>query len=164
MRVVAYNGQNQARVRAVGEVYGRPLSGVFIVNDNSTLGTPIRRSVEGQTIELDHIYKVPAGDNATLNRWFKGKDGHRAIGPDWLFTYETTSSAGTPIPMGYPEPVLHPGDTIVVYEATSVISQPGVVQQFARGVSHCLIQPIINYFEEKGQNAATKAAKYSNLK
>lgn len=168
VRIVAYNGTPGEFVRNRGDVYGNPI-GLPIVNwDGNTVGgDPVKRFVtpngdrrfdaNDEIKTLDHIYAIPAGSSTAVDRWYNGKDGNQAVGTDWLFTYNTSSD----VPMGQPEPVLHPGDTIVVYEATSVISQPGVVQQFARGVSHCLIQPIINYFEQKGVGAKSKDTKKS---
>ena len=53
---------------------------------------------------------MPNGNNTTISRWFNGKDGHRQIAKDWLYTYTTT-------PMGQLEELLHPGDLVRVYIA-----------------------------------------------
>ena len=98
--------------------------------------------LESETKIGDHTYTVPNGNDNTINRWFTGKDGHTQKAKDWLFTYTTT-------PMGFPEELLHPGDTVRVYIADRMIDRPTRIQYFAQGVAHCVIQPIVNDLTSK---------------
>ena len=93
------------------------------------------RQLERKT--ASYTYIIPNCDNAALNRYFHGKDGARDLATDWLFTYPA-------VQVSKPEPLLNPGDRIVVTVADEVrANRRRRPQAFAQGVSHCLIQPII---------------------
>ena len=143
IRVVAYNGTPGEIVRTEYDAGGELI--YQLTNNNTNDKDVVVRTMDYLATETkigDHTYNVPNGSNKTISRWFNGKDGHRQIAKDWLFTYTTT-------PLGAPEELLHPGDTVRVYISDRVIEQPTRVQYFAQGVSHCLIQPIINDLEAK---------------
>ena len=149
IRMVAYNSKSDEIVRKVRDSY------THIENLNTQLNCVVHRKVDSvfsqhtQAIYCDRVYTIPQGNNATINRWWR--DNRIAV--HWLFTYPV-------VPQNSPEPVLIPGDTIKIYVAESVISQPSPIQYFAQGVSHCLIQPIINDFT-KTRDSLKKPSKQS---
>ena len=140
IRVVAYNGTPGEIVRSEYTVSGELI--YELRNDNTNEKGVVSRTMDYLATETkvgDQTYTIPDGN---ISRWFNGKDGYRRIAKDWLFTYSTT-------PMGQPEALLHPGDTVRVYISDRIIEQATRIQYFAQGVSHCLIQPIINDLEAK---------------
>jgi len=123
------------------------LHGSDVVKDGQPL---LQRSIG------DHHYNVPQGSDTTINRYFNGKDGHTKKGEEWVFTY--------PVVEHDTVPVLCPGDIIKVYTAHSIVAQEAPPQYFAQGVSHCLIQPIINHFTAKrdtNKQSADNLRKYN---
>ena len=144
IRILALNGIGREEVRGVHSLYGG--NGYVILNEETKRGSIVRRFVyneEQGVSEImtgDQTYTVPHG-NTQINRYFKGRgsDTNKAI--DWLFVYPIVPSS---------DPLLHPGDTIKVYEASNVEAQPTPTNQhFAQGVSHCVIQPIVTALTEK---------------
>ena len=157
VRVVAYNNTPGEEVRRVGALYGHPMRAVIGNVDQARL-TTVRRGVmhrglvNGAVKTGDHVYSVPDGTNKVINRWYR--DTSAAI--PWLLTYDTSSN----IDPGQPEPLVTEGDIIRVFVAENIVSSPVRIQYFAQGVSHCLIQPIINDLEHK-RNALKSASKQS---
>ena len=156
IRIVAYNVKKRLTVRAVDD-------GMYLTNiGDSNNFSVVTRSITTKNGSLlahgelrcpvmvgDQTYSVPAGENNLLNRYYKGKDGSgRGKGTDWMFTYPW---AFTPVPL------LHPGDTVRVYVADEVVAQHGPSQSFAQGVSHCLIQPIVNDLKMKREDLKTQS-------
>ena len=148
IRIVAYNFENNLLVRAIDG--GGYLSNMWELNMFPVVTRSITngngdRTRDGEILcpikVGDRTYSVPSGGNNIINRYFKGKDGAGFNATDWLFTY--------PWCQAYPEPLLHPGDIVRVYVADEVVAQHGSPQYFAQGVSHCLIQPIINDLKTK---------------
>ena len=98
----------------------------------------------------DHTYSVP---KQRINKYFRDQK----IYYDWVIAY----SAGYPqISPGSPIPYLNAGDVIRVFIIDKVKALPKHRKQsFAQGISHCLLQPIIQDLSQKRDMAKTTKSK-----
>ena len=97
----------------------------------------------------DHTYSIP---KEKINKFFRD---NYAIFYNWVIQYPQKW-----IEPSHPIPFLNPGDTIKVFIIDKVKPLPNHrSQSFAQGISHCLLQPIIQDLTNKKDVAKSKQSK-----
>ena len=163
IRIVAYNGTNGEEVRLLTKQIDRVSNTCMLVNVNFGDGPMVRdvyhkkdgdwiptASDHAQPGRGDHTYSVP---KEKINKYFRDNEGSTFY--SWTIQYPTYW-----IEPGNPIPFLNPGDTIKVFIVDRVKPLPTHRNQsFAQGISHCLLQPIIQDLTDKKYVAKSKQSK-----
>jgi hypothetical protein len=161
IRIVAYSGTSGEEVRLLTKPVDKVTKPCMLVNVNFGEG-PLVRDVyhknRGEWVPTkhanprrgDHTYTIP---KERINKFFRDNYSNTFYG--WVLQYPTLW-----IEPKHPIPILSPGDTIKVFVVDKVKPLPNHRKQsFAQGISHCLLQPIIQDLASKRDAAKSKQSK-----
>ena len=156
IRIVAYNSIPGEEVRHLTKIKDKVSNDCMLVNENFGNGPMVRNVYhrkEGEwvptrntnsavrgTVRGDKSYNIPIG-NKQINKFFR--DSYLYY--HWVIQYPALWIQPT-----HPISLLHPGDIIKVFIIDNVKPLPTHRNQsFAQGISHCLLQPIIQDLTDK---------------
>ena len=161
IRIVAYNSIPGEEVRHLTKIKDKVSNDCMLVNENFGNG-PMARNVyhrkKGEwvptrntnSVRGDKSYNIPTG-NKQINKFFR--DNHLYY--HWVIQYPALWIQPT-----HPISLLNPGDIIKVFIIDNVKPLPTHRNQsFAQGISHCLLQPIIQDLTDKKDVAKSKKSK-----